>query len=290
MSANTNTEGTKYKSRPLRTSPITILKSEKSSVALHSHRYYEFVYVASGSAEHICNDTRYTLIPGNYFIVPPYVNHGYAPINNEKFCIYNVCFTPNIIDKSFSIDTPISEMLEHPLVGLNVKNKDFSSLDKVFFCNDSSMLFTVGTAMTEYAHKSAEYSKVLQHIVCMILVMLSRNLSSTTDEDKENNFVSEIKDYINENFSSNVELGTICKKLGYNSHYVGNTFKKQTGLTFTEYLHKVRIKRACFLLTSTTMSIAQVANEIGYQNVTYFYRVFKAKMGVDPKTFRNSQT
>ena len=198
--------------------------------------------------------------------------------------------TPNIIDKSFSVDTPLSEIFEHPLVGLNVKNKDFSSLNRVFFCNDSSMLNTVVTAMSEYAHKSSEYTKVLQHIVCMILVMLSRNLSSTTEEDKENGFVSEIKNYINENFSSNVELSTICKKLGYNSHYVGNTFKKQTGLTFTEYLHKVRIKRACFLLTSTTMSIAQVANEIGYQNITYFYRVFKEKMGVDPKTFRNTQT
>lgn len=280
----------KCKVRPLRTALVTVLKSEKNNVGMHSHSYYEFVYVESGSAEHIFKDKRITLNPGNYFIVPPNVPHGYAPVSGKDFRIYNVCFTPDIIDKTFNLGTTLPEMLAHPLFDITVGSVDDSFYENVFFCNNDTVFQTVSVALSEYSQKKPNYRRMLRHIVCALLIEVSRNISPDTDEKGANGFVSDVVNYVNENYQSNIELTAICEELGYNHHYVGRCFKKQMGRTFTEYVHKIRIKKACFFLLSTTMSIAQVANSVGYQNITYFYRIFKEQTGTDPKSFRTKET
>ena len=72
----------------------------------------------------------------------------------------------------------------------------------------------------------------------------------------------------------------------YNEKYLGTLFKKQTGLSFHDYLNHRRLYRSRMLLEQSGDSILSIATRVGFNNVTYFNRLFKAYYGVSPSQMR----
>lgn len=98
--------------------------------------------------------------------------------------------------------------------------------------------------------------------------------------------VSTLKNYIEANFTDNITLENASNLYFINSKYIGRLFKKQTGYTFHEYLNKVRLDHAVALLLNTNESIIYVAMHSGFQNVTYFNRVFLKRYNMTPNQYR----
>ena len=67
-------------------------------------------------------------------------------------------------------------------------------------------------------------------------------------------------------------------------------FKKNLGMTFTEHLNQTRVGKSCSLLTSTTLSLSEIASRCGFEDQSYFSKVFKKQMGVSPKEYRKKPT
>jgi YesN/AraC family two-component response regulator len=67
-------------------------------------------------------------------------------------------------------------------------------------------------------------------------------------------------------------------------------FKQEMGVTFTDYLNQVRINRSCELLTNTSLSLIDVSLQAGFDDQSYFSKVFKKIKGVTPKSYRNGNT
>ena len=76
--------------------------------------------------------------------------------------------------------------------------------------------------------------------------------------------------------------------LNVNASYLSKLFKKETGITLTEYVAKKRIEQAAFLLTSTNLQIQTVAQNCGIYDVNYFTKLFKKHTGKTPKEYRES--
>ena len=79
------------------------------------------------------------------------------------------------------------------------------------------------------------------------------------------------------------ELATV---LTVNSDYLGRIFKKYTGYTVLEYNREICMKEAARLLTHTDLSIAQIAETLGYTNQTHFYKIFRAQYATNPSEYR----
>lgn len=101
--------------------------------------------------------------------------------------------------------------------------------------------------------------------------------------------VEEIRNYIEENAHNNFSIATLAEQYNYNEKYLGRLFKSRTGYTIREYCNQVRLSKAKKLLKSTKLSIAQIATQTGYNNVTYFNRVFKAHLGMSPLQYRQKK-
>ena len=63
-------------------------------------------------------------------------------------------------------------------------------------------------------------------------------------------------------------------------------FKKDTGMTFREYLLKVRIEKACFLLRNSNMTVNNIAGTVGYTEPAFFYKTFRKEIGLTPDDYR----
>ncbi|MCM3630808.1 helix-turn-helix domain-containing protein [Paenibacillus glycanilyticus] len=84
----------------------------------------------------------------------------------------------------------------------------------------------------------------------------------------------------------NLSQQSIASTVKLSSAYVGKLFKDSCGITITEYLNDVRLRRAQELLLKEDSTIAEIMEKVGYGNQSYFFRLFKSKFGSTPKEFR----
>jgi two-component system response regulator YesN len=101
--------------------------------------------------------------------------------------------------------------------------------------------------------------------------------------------LDEIKQYIDDHFtSSNMSLEIIAKKYFVSKEYLTTAFKKRYGCNVTEYIISSRMEKAKEIITTTTLQYKTIAEMIGYEDVSYFYRVFKKYYGTSPGGIRKN--
>lgn len=92
---------------------------------------------------------------------------------------------------------------------------------------------------------------------------------------------------VNENYKNKISLKTVANHLHTNPSYLSMLFKQEMGITFTDYLNQVRINKSCELLTNTSLNLIDVSLQAGFDDQSYFSKVFKKLKGITPKSYRN---
>jgi two-component system, response regulator YesN len=95
-------------------------------------------------------------------------------------------------------------------------------------------------------------------------------------------------EYIEGRFHHDLSIDEVSEFIGLSCSHFCVLFKKETGMTFLEYVTKLRMERACSLLGNTDVKVYQVSPMVGYQDPKYFTQVFKKMMGVTPSEYRAS--
>ncbi|SDJ90802.1 response regulator transcription factor [Natronincola ferrireducens] len=105
----------------------------------------------------------------------------------------------------------------------------------------------------------------------------------------DNQFFNEILAYINNNYYKTIQLKETAKRFHTSPNYITRMFKKYFGVSFIVYLNRIKIEKAKELLTDTQLSIKEIANTVGYNNLNYFYKNFKMITGITPKGFKKNE-
>lgn len=139
------------------------------------------------------------------------------------------------------------------------------------------------------------FDSVLELISILHDLSISRNmhtLSDTTFSNAELSYNSRRIDsafeYMNQNFKKNITLNEVSKLVSMTEVSFSRFFKTRTGITFMDSLLELRLGHASRLLIDTTQSVAEVAYNCGFNNISNFNRLFKKKKGCTPKEFRES--
>lgn len=98
--------------------------------------------------------------------------------------------------------------------------------------------------------------------------------------------IEKIRIYIGRNYQKNLTQEFISCLFYLNRSYLSHLFKEKTGQKFVDYLNSVRIEKAKELLRSSDRKMYQIAKSVGYDNVKYFFRIFKKIEGVTPEQYR----
>lgn len=95
-----------------------------------------------------------------------------------------------------------------------------------------------------------------------------------------------IKEYVTEHLQEEIAVGQIAAVIHLSPDYMTKVFKKETGMTIKEYMIKKRMKLAKEFLRNTEKTVSDVAIEVGYENLSYFVRLFRSYYGVTPKQYQ----
>lgn len=100
--------------------------------------------------------------------------------------------------------------------------------------------------------------------------------------------LSKVFRFIEANYHQSITLNDVAQAAGYSPAYLTNLVQNQTGRTVKQWITERRMTQARTLLTNTAHSIGQIAEAIGYTDVSYFTRLFRQIHGVPPQSWRNS--
>ncbi len=109
-------------------------------------------------------------------------------------------------------------------------------------------------------------------------------------KDSDNNDIDYILKYVKHNYNKCINLAQVSNELSMNYSYISNLFSLKVGKTFTQYIVQVRMEKAKNMLISTNNKINDIAENCGYSNSKYFYRVFKGYVGITPNEYRDKYT
>lgn len=165
-------------------------------------------------------------------------------------------------------------------------------------------IFISGYAEFEYAQKALElkaYDYLLKPIeqeqLNKVLERIKKDFSADTDrsfeldakEEVSITIIHQIVGEIQERYTENITLTDLAEKYGISISHLSSLIKNELKLPFSEYITARRIQKAKELLRDESLSIAQVAEQTGYNDYFYFTRVFKKSTGISPSKYRKGK-
>lgn len=278
---------------PFHIERYTIRKGQE--IPLHTHDFIELVYVVEGSSVHEMSGMTYELRSGDMFILEPNIYHGYKGSRQKETIVYNLLFKLELLHRELNTLCEIPSFLDFFYIAPFLrKNATFyphvmlTGHHKAFFESHLDSLFR------EEHERETGYQLVIKTRFIECLVQLSRfyvahgHQSPTayyTDEQWIASIVSLIEQHYNKPFSLE-QLSRLC---GMSIPSFTAKFKAYTEKTFVEYKHGIQIREACRLMETTNGKIAEIAQEVGFEDLSFFYRVFRKKMGIPPLQYRLSK-
>lgn len=187
---------------------------------------------------------------------------------NTVFCeFYNKTIAPEIIN-AFINDLQFS--IARLITAMNGNVEEFIKKEKIFSYDMNEItLNDLRKNVISFCENSSRYINSL------------RKKNSV-------NVINEIMEYINKNFQSNLSLKQIAAQFYMNPIYLGQLFKKITGMYFNDYLNVVRIEEAKKLLRRTNMKIYEIAAQVGYIDPDYFFSRFEKLNHISPLKYKKS--
>lgn len=242
----------------------------------HWHDEIEIIYILHGNLRITVNGNHFCGGGGDIFAV----NRGEMhELYGESADLEYYAFVFNVGMLSFSQEDATQRFIVKPLMENKIKLTNRPKVqtgifDEIIECN-----------------KSRSVANMLK-TKSLLLFFLSEIFESGQYDKRKKDADEEIKKaiifYINNEFDRRIALDEISKKFNMSPKYFCRFFKKSFGKTFTEYLNGVRTEKAMDLL-SRGMSVTDAAIACGFNNMSYFAKVFRHNTGINPVHYKSAK-
>ncbi len=239
-----------------------------SGIVAHWHEHIELVYLKRGRCTLYCNGTTEAAEEGDLMVINSTEVHSFE-IQGE-ITIYSTLLYPEFFNdvklghgcfkRIVKGDVMITEMLER---------------------------------MREEYEKNAAYSDMMiKSMAYSLIAHLGReHLTDEVPKRIQSNSImlerlSNAIRYISDNYSKKITTRTLAEMSYMNESHFCRFFKSMVGRTPIEYIKQYKVEKACVLLKSTAESIEKISEDVGFDDMNYFSRVFKRYKGVPPIKYR----
>ena len=246
--------------------------------------------VDKGEAKiHLPNKT-ITLTPGSLYIVPAYCMHNYE-CNDYFALIYIHLYEEDVAHPSVGENytfqnqiplTDVDEMLVKHLLRIN-PNKYLRTYNPKHYDNFSVFMDNLTVSKNDTLANQIETGGILQ-------ILMSHFLKyAILKNDFLDGRIAKILLYIRTNLEKPIEVSELAKLACVTPEHLARLFTEEVGESPIRYIQKKKIQRAQLLLTIKNTPVKDAAYAVGFNDVSYFNRVFKKLIGCTPKEYKESQ-
>ena len=248
----------------------------------HWHKDFEIVRVISGEFKIYLNNILYTLSAGDIIFVQCGTLHRGEPQN----CVYEcIVFDLNFLKRKSNdiISTYIT-----PLIN------ESSEINCILNKNDD-LIYATANALFSALRTRENYFEleVLSLLLKLFSLLYKENYIHTANQNKtagkkQQNMIKML-DWIDENLTEPITWEKLAEISGLNEKYICRIFKEYTSKSPINYINELRIELACQDMTVNSSSVTKAAYDCGFNDLSYFSKVFKAYKGISPKEYKSQK-
>lgn len=245
----------------------------------HYHDYYEIYYLLSGERYYYIEDNTYLLKKGSLIFVDKNQIHRTIDASNpqhERIVFY---FDDSLLSPFSAADvklllSPFRQDMR--ILDLNLQERSYAE----------QLLFQMSREHTASGQLGRHL--FLRALVVQLLLFAARKMKTAeeTTSRQMHRTVMEALDYCKAHYRESITLQLISSKFFVSPSHFSRLFKQNTGFHLPEYLNALRIREAQRLLRETKLKISEIAEEVGYANITHFNRKFKLATQMSPLEYK----
>ncbi|BDR60334.1 AraC family transcriptional regulator [Lactobacillus xylocopicola] len=277
----------------LNSSSISIaVQPTESFIPFHTHDYVEIMIPLVKDCTVVLEHSEVTVKKDDLIFMGNRTIHKVQPIDKNSVVV-------NIALRSSAFSLNELDYLNRKEKGSNISNILFSLLSDEEYGEGRYSLFEINhdakirqlvyDLIAEYYHPDVQSDQLIRLEMLTLFSRLIRQAAKAEikvkDYQKKHNNLLSLLLYIEKHYS-NITLQKMATHFGFNPNYLSDYLKKHTGKTFIQLVHLQRINVAAEYLTYTTAPIERIANRVGYENPSYFYKIFKKYVGISPAQYR----
>lgn len=259
---------------------------------IHKHDFIEIAYVTSGTGLHIVGDKQFETSRGDLFVINFDVPHGFFPLpgSNESPTVYNCDFLPGFLDLSLFSASHFEEITSSFLFksifpedfaiqpDLNLQGSEFQEIGNLF-----------EKMYAEYKHLKKGWTDIIRANLIELIVKIFRSMDESSNfgtYQKNKRLIAKSIEYLRSNYKSEITLSDLAMQSFISKNYFSKLFKEITGTNVSDYIQYLRTDEACMLLKTTDMKVTDIAMNVGFSDMKFFYEVFKKITGKTPGEYR----
>jgi AraC-like DNA-binding protein len=258
---------------------------------LHGDRCLDtFVLLVGNSGNlHIAqNERKYILSKNQYLILfPGYRHYGYK--QSEDILSYFWCHF-YIPEGKYRILTE-DEQEPYSASSLTDCNKKCISLIPEFGeCLRPDRINLQFRHLIDTSRDQNRLDRICDLTISLLILEMAHMYTITEIQahstQRMNPITSGVIDYIHHNYSADINVAKVAKKLGYNPNYISVVFRKTTGISLLHYINSIRIDAAKNLLLNSSNSIKFIAAQVGFNDEKHFMKLFRSFENTTPTKYR----
>lgn len=270
--------------RPFGIYHIEVPFNETQALYVHCHTENEIFLLTAGKVEFIVEQNKYKLSAGDAIFVPPMLLHGAVKKRGTQCRFTAIVFsTDMIISDTVSpiytrgVKTSILSCI-YPIYKNDERNKRILDILELLPDNDGREIYSCELAVMG-----------VLYIVWQELYNLCFSSVIPGKDDASYKQIDKIVSFVQQHYYENITLKELADVSGFSEGYFGHYFLKEMGVAPFTYINKVRIAHACRLLDETDKKITEIAVLTGFNNISYFNRIFIKHIGMTPSSFRKNR-
>lgn len=249
-------------------------KSSGTMPAMHYHSHYEIFYLLSGERQHVVGNSFLNLRKGDCAVIDLDVPHK---TGGQKGCLrFLIAFNDAFLQRWLTPSgcSLLLEFFKRPFLHPDPKHTE-------------EILQLFNQIETAYKDKNEEllFSSLLR-----LFFILNGAPVAQSDEKYPVQVLKQVMEYTQENYATINSLEEVAEALYVSKYHICHLFSKYVEFSFTNYLTHIRLKAACDMLKTSKLSITEIAQSCGFNNPSYFCRVFKKHFGFSPLEYKKLQS
>lgn len=252
----------------------------------HSHNYVEMIYMCAGQTTHRVNDeVRIPLRQGELLLLNQHALHNIEPAGQQDIAV-NFIVLPQFFDTAFDMLREENLLADFLLGSLRRSGSEVSYLH--FQVADILPVQNLVENMIYRLIYAPAGSLRLNQLSMGLLLMELSNVTERVSFPRRMQgsapALAALRE-IEDNYPA-ASLSATAHRFGMSSAYLSRLIKEATGHTFIELLQQKRLSRARELLLRTRLPVEEICEAVGYENTSYFYRLFRSQYGKSPRQVR----
>jgi len=247
---------------------------------LHYHNEFELLVATKGSLSVQIEETLYTISEGQGLFINSGLIHMISSADNCDHGFIAVVFDPGLISTEYDISF---KKYFQPIINGTL------TVPVLLPATACSLIHAVKDS---FENSSFGFELYTKYALLQIFHLFVQNAKPTSlpVQNTKSLLIKNVLDFIEANYSDNISLRDMANHTHVSSEYLCRIFNLLSDTTPLDYLNRYRIRKSTGLLIHTGNSIAQIASSCGFNNSSYFNKLFLRYMGCTPSAYRKHHT